>query len=273
MVPSPSRVFYPVSASGNVYKLHAGEASSITAGAKFGLYTDKDLYSLFLGTATVSKVHALTADLFLEEPSTFRPSSSAYALQTWIERDHDFRLCIADNALSEAFHRVAYNLDKDRALGKRGIAFVDETHFPELVATMQDDRVVFRITDPLCVSSGLTTMPLAVECAPDRLFPIISSAADFYWHLRRTSSDKRLSSMMELECFELEETMEFNAFTLEPLLVPKSRNLVQGEIVEVEVTERKAYYGFQVRNSSSVPLYAALFYFDMSDLSISASAN
>jgi hypothetical protein len=133
----------------------------------------------------------------------------------------------------------------------------------------QQRSVVFEITDKFCVGCGLTIMPFAVKCNPNDIFPVIASTADFYYHLRRMSSDRRLTvaNMVKLECAELEEP---GAWTHDPEAVLKANGenlILQEGFVNVVIGDR--LYGFKAMNKSQLPLYAALFCFDMSDLSIS----
>jgi hypothetical protein len=53
------------------------------------------------------------------------------------------------------------------------------------------------------------------------------------------------------------------------VLVPIGENLNKEGVITVSV-EENAKYGFKITNSSAVDLFASLFYFDASDLSISA---
>ncbi|EIM90781.1 uncharacterized protein STEHIDRAFT_107519 [Stereum hirsutum FP-91666 SS1] len=104
----------------------------------------------------------------------------------------------------------------------------------------------------------------------DRVFSVISSAANFYFHLSReptkANPDEPIADV-RLECFELDEVRNgpsLKRFTREK--DPKT-NLIDNGALNVSVSVKKVL-GFKIINGTDVPLYAALFYFDMSDLSI-----
>lgn len=285
MVSSVDLVFYTVSKSGSTYKLEAGNMLGVTADAKFRLYAEKDLNSQCLGVASVKSpedIGAQSTILLPELASTELPSGRAYAVWTWLDKDHDFRVCISGpSKLSEEFGRVEQYRENHRTHGKRGIALVTTVQLPEILATMQDDDapIVFATTDKFCVVNGFGTMPMTIPCDFDSIIPVISRAADFYWHLRRTSSDATLSAAVKLKCYELKETSEYDQESLELILAADGNNLVTDRTaddgvdgtIEVSITEEELRYGFEIESTTGVPLYAALFYFDMSDLSISAS--
>lgn len=140
------------------------------------------------------------------------------------------------------------------------------------------NTVTFHINDNVCRAHGLTEMYYPIyrdptassskEAFVEQALAVIRSAADFYFHLGRYPRYNHLtrSGLVRLESYELEEGWvgdDWGMAEKEP-----SRNLIQGGVLNVYEEEEKVF-GFKVINGSSVPLYAALFFFDMSDLSIS----
>lgn len=277
MVPIMGRVLHRVTEKkAGLFELEAGEAYGITVGAKFNVYAIKDPNSRCLGVLAAEKTTAFTTELrFIPDTSPFTlDSKPGYALQTWVGEKQDLRLSIADDdRLLDVYERTRIEMDKNRLVGKRGILLVEKDQSPDIVLTMQGHNVAFEVTDKFCVDRGLATMPFAVSCDANDVFPVITSAADFYWHLRRTSSDRRLTSknMVQLECHELEGTDEWTD-DLVPILKSKGENILSQGVINV-VADNLAAYGFKVTNKTNLPLYAALFYFDMSDLSISVLNN
>jgi len=270
MVPTRDRVLFPVwEVEPGLYELEAGEAYGITTGAKFNIYATEDPNSKCLGVLVAETTTAFTTKLHpLPDTSPFTLSSQeGYALQTSVGEKQDLKVFIAkDDQLLEVYQRVKDEMDKHRSLGKRGILPVEMDESPDVLLTMQGNGVVFEITDKFCVDRGLTIMHEPVECNADDIFPVIASAADFYYHLRRTSSDRRLTDLVKLECTELEKTGKWTK-GLEPLLKEKGENLISQGVVNVVAGGR--CYGFKVTNESALPLYVALFHFNMCDLNIS----
>ncbi|KAK0214570.1 hypothetical protein IW262DRAFT_1300651 [Armillaria fumosa] len=91
-------------------------------------------------------------------------------------------------------------------------------------------------------------------------------SADFYWHLHRSSEKSPLTKMVELECRKLTETGNYTD-NLDEILKPDGHNLNIEGVISVDVGE-EAMYGFKVKNKLAVALYVSMFYFDVSDLSI-----
>lgn len=103
----------------------------------------------------------------------------------------------------------------------------------------------------------------------DRVFGVISSAANFYFHLSHepTHFDQSMSASVRLECFDLDEEPDgpsLRRFSREK--EPKT-NLIKNRKLNVSVAKKHAL-GFKIVNGTDIPLYVALFYFDMSNLSI-----
>ncbi|SJL06455.1 uncharacterized protein ARMOST_09792 [Armillaria ostoyae] len=104
----------------------------------------------------------------------------------------------------------------------------------------------------------------------DAIHRILQSSSDFYWHLHRSNERNPLTGKVTLECMKLKGTGEYTDELLEVLMPdPNGHNLNVGGVIMVDVDE-DAIYGFQVTNTTSVPLYVSMFYFDASDLSISS---
>lgn len=277
MAPSIGRVLYRVKQTADgVYELEAGEIHGITAGAKFNIYATKDPDSKCLGVmvaAATDKPSAVTTVLRLDDGSSPIPSepSTKYALQVLVGEQQDLRVFIEpDTRLLDVFVLLNANMKKSQEQGKRGFKPAEQDETPDLRVVMKGDKVEFGITDSVCVSRGMTTTGWPVDCDASAIFPVLTSAADFYFHLRRTSSQKVLSKMVDLECYELEETDDFTE-DLDPLLAATGESLVKQGVIDVEIGKNPLTYGYKIVNRSNLPLYAALFYFSMGDLSIGES--
>lgn len=292
--PSRGRVLYIVTDNGDgSYKLHAGEACGVTASAKFNVYATEDPTSMCLGSLIAISTTASTSKLRLVPGSSpFSLSSQpGYALQTSVDEKQDLRVQIPanDTQLSGILKSLKVEMDKKREFGKRSFRLAKEGEPHDISLSMRKGKVVFGITNDFCIKHGLKTMGRAedgnstlVECEVDSILPVMAGAADFYYHLNRTSSRSFLPrprkvngksqlapSLVSLECFEVEQTGDYGP-DLQRLLNAKPENLIRDEVIEVtESKDKGKLYGFKVTNNTSIPLYAALFYFSMSDLRIS----
>ncbi|KAK0440550.1 hypothetical protein EV421DRAFT_1737216 [Armillaria borealis] len=272
-VASPQGELYPIRASSDTpgqYVLEAGDAHGITKNAEFAVFDDRSMASA-LGTVVVANTTAFTSSCkFVSvrgDEAPFRLAAPGYALQTRVGEDQDVRLFVGKNErLLGIFNRIA---DEMQA-GERGFRLVESRDDePDLVVTADGDIVHFEIMDKLCRQHGLTHMPFGVDINDsDALHRILQSSADFYWYLRHSSKGSPLAGST-LECMKLKETGEYTDELLEVLMPdPGGHNLNVGGVIMVGVDE-EAIYGFKITNTMSVPLYVSMFYFDVSDLSIS----
>ncbi|KAK0486536.1 hypothetical protein IW261DRAFT_1455946 [Armillaria novae-zelandiae] len=288
-VTSPHREIHPIHAvqpgdldvTPGQYILEAGEAYGITKNAEFVVFADKTkalecAWESALGTVVAVKTTAFktTCDLSPRGDKTqpFPLSAPGFALQALVGEKQDVRLFIElAPELVPVFMRIAEEMQSVKE-GKRGFSLVksrDDT--PDLIVTVNGDHVHFEIMEERSREHRLRHMPLEVKIDdPEAIHRVLQSSADFFWHLRRSSPKSPLAKKVGLECTKLTETDDY-ADDLEAVLMPDPNgdNLNVGGVIRVDVDE-KAKYGFRITNTSAVPLYVSMFYFDMSDLSISS---
>lgn len=229
-----------------------------------------------LGTVVAVKTTAFkTTCVFSPRGDKTQPlalSASGFALQTRVGEGQDVRLFI-DLApdLVPVFMCIAKEMQSAKE-GKRGFRLVDRRDdAPDLVVTVGDNHVHFEIMDERARKHGLMHMPFKVEINDaEAIHRVLQSSADFYWHLHRSSQGSPLAGKVGLECTKLIETGDYTD-DLEEVLMPEpsGKNLYDGNVIKVDVDE-EAMYGFKITNTSAVPLYVLMFYFDISDLSISS---
>ncbi|KAK0486539.1 caspase domain-containing protein [Armillaria novae-zelandiae] len=273
---SPQRELYPIRASSDApgqYILEAGEAHGVTQGAEFVVFEDRTMTSE-IGTvvATSTTAFTTTCDFSLRSNANETPfplPTPGFASPTWVGERQDVRLLIErDDKLLGVFKQIA---DEMHA-GKRGFRFVNSRNDePDLVIAADGDMVHFEIMDSLCRQHGLTSMPFEVKIDDtDTIRRVLQSSTDFYWHLHRSNKWNPLAGKVTLECMKLQETGEYTD-DLQEVLKPDSndKNLNVGGEIMVNVDDR-AIYGFKITNTTSVSFYVSMFYFDVSDLSISS---
>ncbi len=287
------------------YVLEAGEAHGITKNAEFAVFADSSLTSA-LGTVVVANTAAFISlcNFTPRDDKTQRfilaPQAHGFALQTRVGEGQDISLHIEFNKrLLGVFEKMAKEMQSDNE-GKRGFRLVESRgDAPDLVVAADGDIVHFEIMDEFCRQRGLRRMPFEVEIDDaDAIHRILQSSADFYRYLHRSTGKRSpLAGKVILECMKLKEIGEYTD-DLEEVLMPdpNSDNLnilipdptpnpnsdnsnvltpnpnreklnVEG-VITIDVDE-DAIYGFKITNTTSKPLYVSMFYFDMSDLSIS----
>ncbi|KAK0234529.1 hypothetical protein EDD85DRAFT_922629 [Armillaria nabsnona] len=273
-VVNPHSELYPIRASSHTpgqYALEAGEAHGITKNAEFAVFADRDMKSA-LGAVVVSNTAAFNSSCrFLSAGGNelpFRLADPGFALQTRAGEDQDVRLFIEpDERLLGIFNRIANEM---RAGRRRFHLVKSHDDKPDLVVAADGDVIHFEIMDNLCRQHGLTRMPFEVKIEDeDAIHRILQSSAHFYWYLRHSSKGSPLAGST-LECMKLKETGEYTDDLLEILEPdPNCHNLNIEGVIMVDVDE-EAIYGFKITNKASLPLYVSIFYFDVSDLSISS---
>jgi hypothetical protein len=148
---------------------------------------------------------------------------------------------------------------------------------PDLVVTAVGSLAIFEIMDPDCRQAGQMHIPVLDIPFEDRLIlRILRAAAHFYFHLHRTSkhsSYRVLSANVDLKCHKLVyQDIQIPGSTEQVLLpVDDQTSLIEDGVLVLPSDEDKLY-GYSVTSKfDDGGLYAALFYFDMSDLSICKS--
>ena len=235
--------------------IDAGEAAGITVDAEFKVYQYEDSGS-YLGTVVARELSAFSTTLYAKEPR-FALEQDGVAFKSRAGAEERVRIHVADDSLKDLVKKMDPNQ----------IQMVEQDQEAEFGMALEDGKVVFNIYDSDVTKHGLTRMPHSLEPTLDAISPVISAAAHFYWHLRRTppQTGRGLAEYVEFEVNELGKDFhkELKNF-YKP--IASSGALKDGEDFNLN-TEK--LYGWTISNKLGLPLYPALFYFDASDWSIS----
>ncbi|KAF9068251.1 hypothetical protein BDP27DRAFT_834484 [Rhodocollybia butyracea] len=245
--------------------LEGGDAHGITTGAEFAVYED-DKMEKQLGTVTVTSSTAfssvcISTDL---DPSSLSPR--AFAKMTRVGDGFDVRLLVPmHNDFLRPIRRVALEMESTEETKRRFFMVDRMDENPDLILTLENQQVHFEIGDRVCREHGMERMSTSVPVKGiDDISRVLLSSADFYWHLRRSKRENKLSGSgkVTINCVRLVKESDGT-------YLPDSQRTdfnVNG-VVAVNVDDG-FQYGFKINNQSKVPLYAALFFFDVGDLSI-----
>ncbi|EIM79947.1 uncharacterized protein STEHIDRAFT_163202 [Stereum hirsutum FP-91666 SS1] len=270
--PQDSPVIYLPLCSRNVtYKLAAGEAYGITSDSKFSVHIERDAASS-LGEFTVQSITNFTAEIVstvdLPSPNAF--PSTAYGLETRTGKNLEI-------AMPKNLTFIADRLD-GRLLGKhQNIPFTVLAPAPPRVTLLMKDEntVAFEVNDDICHQFGVTRLCGSVGCSnktnPNEsqdVITVLSGAADFFRHLHRTPkvSQLCLTGKVFLRCYALEEGMVDGGWAMKKK--DPAKDLIEGDMIKLMDDGEHRPLGFEIVNNTSMPLYAALFYFDIGALSI-----
>ena len=244
-----------------------GSARGISLGAEFEVYQDHDSGNL-LGIVVVSKLSAFSTTLYAKGPRFVLEGDGAALQISSGTEEHVLRIYVADEGLKALVNKI------ERTDPSHRIILPVEREQAEFGMALEDGKVVFDVLDPLVTKSGLTRMPFSIEATLEAITPVLRAADHFYWHLRRTpevksDTEKGLANYIEIEVAEMEHDGISYDDDLEPVLSPTEAGWKRGKDFDLEIEDRGTIHGWKIINQSSVSLYPALFYFDISDWSIS----
>jgi hypothetical protein len=251
--------------------LDAGEVHGITGGMEFAVYPSRD-FDNKLGTlrSELDLVQPFQSGLLRlsDDSPHFDIPSHSFAFPTRAGESTALRLHVpVDSKLISVFHAIALQL-ATRTPGQRTIILVDQDKAELSVEVDTNGEIEFKLCDIVTTSYGLTRLYRTLPPQVRDIQPLIPAAAHFFWHLRRQPKECLLQDMVNLLFHRLVETAEFD-HNWRPVMDASQENLNVRGVVEVEADDATPY-GVTIENKSNAELYVSLFFFDCSDLSISA---
>ncbi|KAF8887263.1 caspase domain-containing protein [Gymnopilus junonius] len=244
--------------------VEAGSINGVVVGSEFTTIADKDQKPVVL---TVKSVYQFTSVLHCPTPA-YIPKPFTTALLTRIGRQEDFRLYVAPQ---DPFYTLFRMLVKDAQYAPtfllKDILLVENRKGAHLSAHQIRSEVVFELLDESATRYGFSHRYKTID-ARDIAFlaRFLGHAGHFFRTLNRAKG-LNLVNKLGIEFFELEEyeDNEDGGLMLRP--VDGHRNFYQNGVIDF-VPNPNVPCGIKVVNSSKYDLYAYLFYFDCSDLSI-----
>lgn len=268
--------------------MDAGEAQGVTLNAEFAVYETKARVKE-LGRLVVQATRAFDSELkFAENSNMFsipknpeNPENTTYycALQTRIGDNHDVRLLVEfSDALSGVFTALGQQMRVKEAWKPSFKVITSPSEDPDLVITSAQGVARLQLSDTVCHLAGLYEIPYRPATDSATMTRVLRATADFYYNFRRApiSGKHLISPKIDVECHELQPAEELGD-DLEEVFKPVDvkKNLVVDGVINLDIdgNGEEKNYGFTIRNKSSVSLFVSVFYFNMSDLSISMSAS
>ena len=235
-------------------------------GDEFTVYQNSDLsQSSLLGVLVVRepvRSFHCTLEHLLGAQKFQLHDKPAFALQTKAGKEHDLSVHIAELGLTPEQLDTLITVQSVDLPGIRRVEKKNAT----LSITLAHNQVVFDIQ---IVDERLEwqRIPFSVDLDVDKLHSVIDATANFCRHLVRTDKYHNLQKRVRLELTEVGRVqVEGEPVNTDDGAVIGS-NLNQNGVIDVVCGSQQ--YGIKVLNDSPVSLYAALFYFDTGDLSIS----
>ncbi|KZP22899.1 hypothetical protein FIBSPDRAFT_930844 [Athelia psychrophila] len=203
--PPARRIVYPVQFKYGKYRMEAGSAHGISAGAEFAVYADYNavLTSEPLGGLAVDRIEFFHTALKPTSGTPFLVGESAVALQTKLGQKEDLALHVEfDIKLISVFEALLTEMQAPGPDSAK-IALVGRNQ-AKLEIVMEGDQLYFNNLDERVTGYGISRIQYTVEPKPDVIRPILRAAAHYYWHLSRKSTRENMFlNNVEVEYFEL----------------------------------------------------------------------
>ncbi|KAK0236403.1 caspase domain-containing protein [Armillaria nabsnona] len=247
--------------------LSAGSLQGITVDSTFAIYgTDLSDPHYQLATAVVKTVQPFFSYLHLPDKDFFTTYKDHLVWYARLDKASGSNLAIHCNS-SDLLHNILME-DCEPRLTVPAVAAEIQLE-ADLCLTVQDSTVHFDRGDKNSIISASVGFPSRFSSSVDakditRIRRVIDRYSQFNSHLTRSGS-LPISDYISIEMHELK--------TDRGRLSPTGDNILpDGEEKPVEFvidpSSQEKFYGFTIRNTSTSPLYAYLFYFDASTLEI-----
>jgi hypothetical protein len=278
--PMATRLLFRVIKQNGNFVLEAGEALGLAAGAKFGLYKDKEISAAPYGYADIKGVPRASTSILTDpsfpdgtKPMRSEVPSTLWALQTYVGNNVS-KISVAlppEEAFVPLIRRVVGSMDKQRPT-KRNIELVDPNKPHELrLRARISGEVIFEINDPHVNALGVKSIVHSVPVSDDeQVFLILSRAADFYHHFRRSNKQGSIAQHVSLNAYSLSRQSQSVASEDVRVWLPADvdENLNVNGFMTVDVTAAETAYGFSVINNTDNDLFVWAFFFELADLSM-----
>ena len=251
--------------------MDAGTARGIDVGDEFTLYKEPEpsQKSSLLGIFVVREVHASRSAITpLCTASRFQFHRPAFAIQTKAGTKQDLRVYAAKRKrLASPFEALAREMHHARPDHPRILRVEKEQ--AELGVDFDGRKVVFDILDQRVTAFDVRRIPYSVQPDVSKIRPILYAAAHLHWYLRPIDDHIDMQNKVQLAFTKVKQVEGKYDDDLKPVMEQSGDNLNRNGIINL-IADPRDMYGIQIFNNSSASLYVALFYFDYSNLSISA---
>ncbi|KAF5322948.1 hypothetical protein D9758_018473 [Tetrapyrgos nigripes] len=247
---------WPASTPGECL-LSVGHSLGVSPGAQFDLFADAP-HSEYIGRLTVWQTSSFSsvARLSSSPPGINHMNwTLRYALRLQGDLRGGLRVLLSSTPLLR--DQILESITPE-------IGLVDRD--PDLVIACDSDRGVANLELFLPSIEGGFKIPFPVSASLDTLLYLLRSAEAFLWHIRTHGRHGPIAANVVLECRRLVATSNKTDLFRSGWIPESNTNLINDAgLLDAEVGQK---YGFMVTNHSTVNIFCALLYFDLSDWSI-----
>ncbi|KAI0915387.1 hypothetical protein AcV5_003875 [Taiwanofungus camphoratus] len=260
----------------NHCRIEAGVLHGVQINTSFELYqTDmaSGISKTTLGLVVAKEVFTSYCYAELADGVRFSNKRAFALVSQW---NHPLKFAIMDRTPGSGnsqniLKALQERLDSTLSKAARYVERVEDDRDADLVFEVDRDEIVFRRRD-VYLRDLATQSPRVDSSDMEDYFPgILSSMARFNFYLSQTNTLHPLAGRMQLELHLLDRNSTFD-FLDDDLELGEARSLKQQVLFknnEAAITCNPLDgYAFVLRNTTSIPLYAYLMYFDPSSYAI-----
>ncbi|KAI0316306.1 caspase domain-containing protein [Amylostereum chailletii] len=273
---SKAHALHKVVAADNVITMEAGLAHGVSKGSEYAIYENNNVNLPRLGMLVASSPGTFKTQLdYASDLHRFSIPSPAFALQTHTARsrnDSALKVYVSEDPQLDRLREALAIASNERPPGHRTFTLIPTICRADLnIERVGDNGVRLALLVGQAPSYGLKytpTLPISddiLQCISHALH----SAAHYYWYLHHhPRAGMALEKQVQVSCFKLQERPTIFDNKEQLLLTPDDhRNIVVNRCIDITVN-RGDNYGIKLANTSKIPLYPYLFYFNNSDFSI-----
>ncbi|CAE6445136.1 unnamed protein product [Rhizoctonia solani] len=270
MVPGTNTSYIVIKPKGNDFYLQAGLAQGITPGSKYAIHAS-DVPSPSNPTLGILEVDV--AEPFvsrLKDANTLGLPAVCYGRQVGYGPNQGLDIYVTQEFVDAAEPSDAWASAFAGGVDELVLRPVEPDLASVILSVNSKKEATFTLTNQASVQYGVETLP-APSYAPippeaARVMPVLTALSQWSWHLRRLPETRPFQKTIDFEFYKLQFTGEYTDEG-SPILEPEGDNLNVDGVVDF-VASTEDYYGIKVVNRSTQDLYAYLFDFSGTGLSI-----
>ncbi|KAI0345841.1 hypothetical protein BDW22DRAFT_918739 [Trametopsis cervina] len=258
---APNRIeaMHSVFRTAEGWEMKAGAMHGVTPGTILDIFTSKDKATPLLCSAVVSEVSEFTSTVTLSQKSNLSVQSwPIYARQFHSVPKAVLRLHLDPCRLA------ANDLHGLEVLAPGKVISVSDSEQGDVSLAVENNQVVFELLSSAVNKYGVFRIPYSTDIP--NASAVLSSAANWFHHFRIQGGGVVPLHQTSIKFTQLIVDNDQYDDWLRPLLVPQGPNLFVDGKVDMVVNSDQIY-GMEIANTSDVPMYISVFFFD-SDFSV-----
>ncbi|ELU39050.1 mycorrhiza-upregulated peptidase C14 [Rhizoctonia solani AG-1 IA] len=262
-----------IKAKGKDFYLQSGVAQGITPGSQFSIHTSdipsKDNPSL--GTLEVDLVEPFVSRLKDADTLALKATTVYYGRQVAYGPEQALDIYVTQQFVDAAKPSDGWARAFAGGTGELVLRPVEPELASVVLSINKKKKATFTLTNQAAVQYGVAKLPRRIYSPippeAERVMPVLTAISQWNWQLRRMPLEGRpFAKTIDYEFYKLQRSGEYTDEG-NPVLVPEGDNLNVDGVVDI-VANPEDFYGIKITNNSTRDLYAYLFDFSCTGLSI-----